>query len=74
MKEIPISELNRLLRIKHLLIILSLNITLAFAENVEVTARGRKALQNIVGDAITDTSSSSKLCLFENDVNSWCFT
>ena len=65
--------MNRSLNLKHLVIASFMFLVAVNAENVETTAKGRKALTNIVESPITNTDTSSRLCIFENEVNSWCF-
>lgn len=66
------SELNRLLGLRRLVLIASLALVHVSAESVETTAKGRKTLTNIV-EAGTNTGTNSRICIFENEVNSWCF-
>ena len=66
------SELNRSLGLKRSIFIVSLVLASVGAENVEVTAKGRKTLTNIV-EAGTNKGTNSRICIFENEVNSWCF-
>ena len=67
------SELNRKISIKLIVLISFLMFAGASAENVETTVRGRKTLTNIV-ESVKNVGTSSKICIFENEVNSWCFT
>jgi len=67
------SELNRKISIKLILLISFLMFAGTSAENVETTVRGRKTLTNIV-ESVKNVGTSSKICIFENEVNSWCFT
>jgi len=66
-------ELNRKISIKLTMLISFLMFAGASAENVETTVRGRKTLTNIV-ESVKNVGTSSKICIFENEVNSWCFT
>ena len=66
-------ELNRRISIKLIVLISFLMFAGASAENVETTVRGRKTLTNIV-ESVKNVGTSSKICIFENEVNSWCFT
>ena len=65
--------MNRSPSLKHLALASILLLVAVRAENVETTAKGRKALTNIVESPISNTDTSSRLCIFENEVNSWCF-
>jgi len=67
------SELNRKISIKLIVLISFLMFAGTSAENVETTVRGRKTLTNIV-ESVKNVGTSSKICIFENEVNSWCFT
>jgi len=66
-------ELNRRISIKLIVLISFLMFAGASAGNVETTVRGRKTLTNIV-ESVKNVGTSSKICIFENEVNSWCFT
>ena len=66
------SELNRSVSTKCVVLISFLMFAAASAENVETTVKGRKTLTNIV-ESVKNTGTSSKLCIFQNEVNSWCF-
>ena len=67
------SELNRSLSLKQIIYVSILLLACVSADSVETTARGRKTLTKIV-ESVENTATSSKVCVFENEVNSWCFT
>jgi hypothetical protein len=66
------SELNSSLGLRKLILIAAFVLVQTSAETVETTAKGRKTLTNIV-EAGTNTATNSQICIFKNEVNSWCF-